>query len=222
MATGMGSASAKLTTKAEWLAEGAALGARASTSSWEIGQWVVRGEERFLDPMPTSKKALRKYYANRNANWLGLIREAEAATNLAEATLRKYAQIVRRGVRVEGVHFSHHIEVQRCFLIDEKDRRRFDANAAQGILTLAKENGWKVAQTRAEVQRRFPTPKGVETALEKAKRVMLEILMTVDPQEQIAFLEALAQEIDAECNKAVVKILESGDETLDAFNDVPY
>jgi hypothetical protein len=180
---------------------------------------MVRGEEQFLDTMPTNKKALRKYYANRKANWVGLIREAEVATNLAEATLRKYAQVVRRGVRVDDLHFAHHIEVQRCRLTNEKGKPQFDRSSAWEILTLAKEKGWKVADTRAEVYRRFPTAKSVEGALEKAKRVMLEILTTVDPQERLAFLEALEQEIDAECNNAVVKILLSDDDT---FGDPPY
>jgi hypothetical protein len=209
-------------TKAEWLAEGAALGARASGASWEIGTWLVRGEQAFLGTAPNSKKQRRIYFSNRRANWLALMREAEGVTNLAEATLRKYAQVARNGVRVDGVHFSHHIEVQRCSVIDEKNKRCFDANAAQEILRLAEDKGWKVADTRAEVKRRFPTPKSVETALEKAKRVMLEVLMTVEPQERIAFLNALAQEIDAECNMAVVKILETEDDTLDTFYGVQY
>jgi hypothetical protein len=206
-------------TKAEWLEEGKALGERASTSCWEIGQWIVRGEEQFLDPKPTSKKALRKYYANRHANWLGLIREAEAATNLAEATLRKYTQVVRRGVRVDNLPFAHHIEVQRCLVTNEKGKRQFHSSSAWEILNLAKEKEWKVLDTRAEVQRRFPTARNVETILEKAKRFLRDILMTVDPKERLTFLEAVSEHVEEECTKAVVKLLEANDDPL---GDSPY
>jgi hypothetical protein len=44
-------------TKAEWLEEGKALGARASESGWELGKWLVQGEEQFIGPVPSSKKA---------------------------------------------------------------------------------------------------------------------------------------------------------------------
>jgi hypothetical protein len=205
-------------TKAEWLEEGKALGARASEAGWEIGTWLVRGEQAFLGTVPSSKKARRVYFSNRRANWLALMSEAAAATNLAEATLRKYAQVARNGVRVDGVHFSHHIEVQRCYVIDERDDRRFDANTAREILTHAKEKRWKVAETRAEVQRRFPTPKTVETAIEKARRFLLDILKTVGPEEQLAFLDALADElslirgsVDMERTEAIVRMLNSDD-----------
>jgi hypothetical protein len=193
MATG--AVPSRQTAKEAWLAEGKALGATTSTSCWEIGQWMVRGEEQFLDTKPTSKKALRKYYANRRANWLGLLREAEVATNLAEATLRKYAQVVRRGVRVDDLNFAHHIEVQRCRLTNEKGKPQFDRSSAWEILTLAKEKGWKVAETRAEVQLRFPNPKLVETTLEKMRRVLTEILKNVDPSDQLIVLDALAEEL---------------------------
>ena len=205
-------------TKAEWLAEGAALGARASEAGWEIGTWLVRGEQAFLGTAPNSKKQRRIYFANRRANWLALMREAEGVTNLAEATLRKYAQVARNGVRVDDVHFSHHIEVQRCFLIDEKDKRRFDANAALQILTRAKEQKWKVADTRAEVKRRFPTPKVVETLIEKTRRLLLDTLKTIEPSNHLMFLDALAEvlplireQVEQERNEAIWKIFNSDD-----------
>jgi hypothetical protein len=146
------------------------------------------------------------------------MREAEGVTNLAEATLRKYAQVARNGVRVDGVHFSHHIEVQRCFLIDEKDKRRFDANAALQILTHAKEQKWKVADTRAEVKRRFPTPKVVETLIEKTRRLLLDTLKTIEPSNHLMFLDALAEvlplireQVEQERNEAIWKIFNSDD-----------
>jgi hypothetical protein len=211
-------------TKEEWLAEGKELGERASSAGWEIGTWLVRGEQAFLGIVPTSKKARRVYFRNRREKWVALMREAETATNLAEATLRKYAQVARNSVRVDGLPFAHHIEVQRCRPIDEKGRPRFSANTAQEILNLAKEKGWKVADTRAEVKRRFPTPKTVETAMEKTRRFLLEILKTIDLSERITLLDALTEEIpvikervDREWTEAILKIFN----TDDAFDDPP-
>jgi hypothetical protein len=209
-------------TKAEWLAEGKELGEAASKKCWEIGHWLVRGEEQFLGPVPTSKKARTVYFSNRRANWIALMREAETVTNLAEATLRKYAQVARNGVRVDGLPFAHHIEVQRCRPLDEKGQPRFSANTAQEILSLAKDRGWKVADTRAEVKRRFPTPKTVETVMEKTRKFLLEILKTIDPYNQLIFLDALTEEIpvvrervDKEWTEAILRIFDADD----AFDD---
>jgi hypothetical protein len=214
-------------TKAEWLAEGKELGESASSKCWEIGKWLVRGEEQFLGPVPTSKKARRAYFRNRHENWVTLMREAETATNLAEATLRKYAQVARNGVQVEGLPFAHHIEVQRAHFIDEKGKRKFDANAAQEILSLAKEKGWKVADTRAEVKSRFPSPKTVETAMEKTRRFLLEILKTIDLHDRITLLDVLTEEIpvirervDRECTEAILRIFNADDADEDGMQ--PY
>jgi len=182
-------------TKAEWLDEGKALGARESILCWEIGMWMVRGEQQFIGTAPRSRKARRIFFANRRANWLSLMREAASVTNLTEATLRKYAQVARNGVRVDGVAFAHHIEVQRCRLPDEKGKPKFHSNSAWEILSLAKERDWRVADTRAEVQRRFPTPKVVETLREKARRFLLDRLKKVDPEKRLAFVDALADEL---------------------------
>lgn len=182
--------------KAEWLAEGAALGARANKSAWEIGRWLVRGEGLFLDEKPTSKRALRAYYAVRRQKWEALVREAATATNLAESSLRKYAQVVRRGVKVEGLSFAHHIEVMRVHYFEKMglgEKRRFDSNAATAILMLAKDSNWTVAQTRAEVSRRFPTPNIAQDALDKIKR----ILNAVSDDQKQALIEALETEFAA-------------------------
>ncbi len=189
----MSSDDAKALEKTKWLDEGRELGTRANEAGWEIGTWLVRGEELFLDKKPTSKRALRAYYAVRRQKWEALISEASKATNLAESSLRKYAQVVRRGVKVEGRSFAHHIEVMRAHYFDEKGKRRFDSNAATAILMLAKENNWKVAQTRAEVSRQFPTPNSTQDALYKIKR----ILNAVSDDQKQALIEALETEIAA-------------------------
>ncbi len=186
-------AKAKAKEKAEWIDEGMALGARANTSAWEIGRWLVRGEGLFLDEKPTSKRALRAYYAVRRQKWDALVGEAAKATNLAESSLRKYAKVVRRGVKVEGLSFAHHIEVMRVHYFDEKKKSRFDSNAATAILMLAKDSNWTVAQTRAEVSRRFPTPNIAQDALYKIKR----ILNAVSDDQKQALIEALEAEFAA-------------------------
>lgn len=179
--------------KTEWLAEGAALGASANKAGWEIGRWLVHGERLFLTKKPTGKRALRAYYRVYRKEWEDLLAEAAKATNLAESSLRKYAKVVRRGVRVEGLAFAHHIEVMRAHYTDEKDKRRFDSNAATAILMLAKENNWTVAQTRAEVSRQFPTPNVTQDALYKIKR----ILDGVSEDQKRALIEALEAYIAA-------------------------
>ena len=157
-------------TKAAWLAEGKALGARASERDWEIGSWLVRGEQAFLPSAPTSKKARRVYFAQRMEKWLALVREAAAVTNLSETTLRQYSRVVRKVDRVEGVHFSHHIEVLRCRTIDEKGKPQFNACAAQEILHLAKKTkGWTVADTRAEAIQAFTSTTAGRTCHRKSE-----------------------------------------------------
>jgi hypothetical protein len=188
-------------TKAEWLEQGKALGAKASDSGWEIGKWLVQGEEQFLGTVPSSKKAKRIYFANRRANWMALMREAAQVTNLTDTTLRRYASVVRKGVRVEGLSFSHHLEVLRARTMQyvnpkRESELRFDHQAARDILNLAKEKGWTAAETRAEAVRRFPTPQIVGTELEKAKRILAEILKTIAGEaSQLEFLDALTAEL---------------------------
>ena len=186
----------KVQEKTKWLDEGRELGTRANKAGWEIGRWLVRGEELFLDEKPTSKRALRAYYAVRREKWLALIRDAAKATNLADSSLRKYAQVVRRRVKVEGLSFAHHIEVMRAHYTDEKGNRGgFDSNAATAILMLAKDSNWTVAQTRAEVSRQFPTPNMniAKDALDRIKR----ILNAVSADQKQALIEALETEIAA-------------------------
>lgn len=213
-------------TKAQWLDEGKALGARASEAGWEIGSWLVRGEQAFLPTAPTSKKAKRVYFAQRREKWLALMNEAAKVTNMADQTLRQYARVVRKVDRVEGVPFSHHIEVLRCRPIDEKGKPQFNAHAAQEILHLAKEKGWTVADTRAEAVRRFPNPKLVETAFQKVKRVLLDILKTVDLDQQAAVIDALAEElplikeqVNTERDEAILKTLIGNEPFDDPFDD---
>ncbi len=224
-------------TKAEWLEEGKALGARASDSGWEIGKWLVQGEEQFLGTAPSSKKAKRIYFANRRANWMALMREAAQVTNLSDTTLRQYASIVRKGVRVEGLSFSHHLEALRARTMQyvnpkRESELRFDHQAARDLLNLAKEKGWTAAETRAEAVRRFPTPKPVESVLQKAKRTLVEILKTVDGyNDKLEFLDALTAElsqvreqVSLEWDAEIQRIFNESNDTEVPFesNDVPY
>ncbi|MGA7078891.1 MAG: hypothetical protein WBQ43_02710 [Terriglobales bacterium] len=199
--------------KTKWLDEGRELGTRANTSAWEIGRWLVRGEELIGDEKPTSKRALRAYYRVQREKWEALISEASKATNLAESSLKKYAQVVRRGVKVEGLSFAQHIEVMRAHYFDHEKNRRFDSNAATAILMLAKDNNWTVAQTRAEVSRQFPTPNIAQDALYKIKR----ILNAVSDDQKQALIEALEAEL------ASMKAAPTQPELLDVFgNELPY
>lgn len=191
----MSSEATKAKAKAAWLDEGRALGANASSSCWAVGRWLVRGEEQFLPEEPNSKKAKRIYFANRRENWEALIREASKVTNLSDSTLKQYARVVRRGAKVGGLSFAHHLEVQRSHFLNEKGKRRFDDSVASEILNLAKEKGWNVAQTRAEVQRRFPTAKIVEDAIIKAIRLLRDVLKTVEKDKQIEMLDFLSAEL---------------------------
>jgi len=213
-------------TKAQWLDEGRELGARASDGGWEIGSWLVRGEQAFLPTEPTSKKARRVYFAQRREKWLALMNEAAKATNMADQTLRQYARVVRKVDRVDGLSFSHHIEALRCRPIDEKGKPQFNAYAAQELLHLADKEGWTVAETRAEAVRRFPTPKLVENAFQKAKRALLDILKTVDLDQRIDVIDALVEElplikeqVNRERDEAILKILVSNEPFDEPFDD---
>ena len=191
----MSSEDAKKKAKTEWLDEGAAVGARANTSAWEIGRWLVRGEQLF-DEKPTGKRALSAYYAVRKEKWEALVGEAVKATNLDEASLRKCAKVVRRGVKVEGLSFSHHTEVMRAHYFvkvgrREKEKRQFDSNSATDILVLAKESNWTVTQTKEEVLRRFPKPNRAQDAPYKIRRIIKAIS---DDQKQ-NLIETLEAEI---------------------------
>lgn len=147
-----------MSTKAEWLAKGEEIGRTASDDCFRIGEWLCFGEENFLPQRPTDggKKALRLYLANRRSAWEKLLSEASSATHLSETSLRQYARVVRRKVKVEGLTFAHHLEACRAHTVDEKGKRHFDATGALWILTKAKEQGWTVNQTRAEAQRQWP------------------------------------------------------------------
>lgn len=195
-------------TKASWLAEGKKLGANASANCWLIADWLVEGEQTFIGNAPSSKKEKRKFWATAKKRWQEMIDDAAKATSLRDATLRQYAKVARRGVRVEGLSFTHHLEVQRC---GTKDRTKvfakfkFDAAAARRILQKALDEHWTVAQTRAEVQRRFPTgpAASTETPFDKAKRMLKDIIKQVPKNEQLSFLDALAQEIPTIKNEVV-------------------
>jgi hypothetical protein len=184
--------------KEDWRAEGRRLGQNASEHAWEIGHWLCRGAELFLgEPSPTNKKERQLWHAQRRDNWNAFITEAAAITNLSDSALRQYARVVRNGVRVDDLTFTHHLEVQRAHRFDEKGKRRFDGMAALQILNLAKENKWKVAQTREEVQRRFPTTAAVESDVEKAKRLLTDLLDGLDIFEKYDLIEFIQSNLDA-------------------------
>lgn len=179
-------------TKEQWRAEGRQLSRGASSQSWEIGRWLCSGEELFLgEPSQTDKKERKLWWARHRDMLNGFIAEAAEVTSLSESALRQCRRVVRHGVRVEGLTFSHHIEVQRAHFLDEKGKRRFDGNAARKILNLAKEKNWTILQTRAELQRRYPTSAAVESVVEKARRKLMEILSSVCDQDYVAVIDEL-------------------------------
>jgi len=184
-------------TKAAWLAEGAALAASHSESSWTIGQWVVRGEQAFLEAEPSSKKARKRWYGSRKVEWQALITQAAKATNLSEVSLRQYARVARPDVRVEGVSFAHHLEATRAHTIDARGYRHVDRQAVREILNLAKENKWTVAETRAECRRRYPIGNIEESAIDKRKRLVLNALKTATTAEKIEVLNQLVAALKA-------------------------
>jgi hypothetical protein len=179
-------------TKEQWRNEGRELSKSASSQSWAIGQWLYSGEELFLGhPSQTNKKEKKLWWARFRDMLKDYLAEAEAVTGLSESALRQCRRVVRHGVRVEGLSFSHHVEVQRAHIINEKGKRLFDSSAARTILNLAKENKWTVLQTRAEVQRQYPTPAPVESVVEKARRKLMEILSSVCDQDYVAVIDEL-------------------------------
>jgi hypothetical protein len=182
--------------KEDWRAEGRKLGQSASSHAWEIGHWLCRGAELFIgEPSQTNKKERRLWHAQRRENWNAFIAEAADITNLSDSALRQYARVVRHGVRVDDLKFSHHIEVQRAHRVDEKGKRSFDGTAALQILNLAKENKWTVVQTREEVRRRFPTSTASTSSFEKAKRLLAD-LDIFEKYDLIAFIQSTLDEID--------------------------
>jgi hypothetical protein len=185
-------------TKEQWRAEGRALSKSASDQSWEIGHWLCRGEELFLGhPSQTNKKERRLWWAQYRDMLNAFMAEAQNVTGLTESALRQCRRVVKHGVRVEGLMFSHHIEVQRAHYIDEKGKRRFDSSAAQTILNLAKENNWTVLQIRAEVQRQFPTSAVVESVVDKAVRKLDEIFAAVPFDDYRAVVDALLARLES-------------------------
>jgi hypothetical protein len=183
-------------TKEQWRAEGRALSKSASDQSWEIGNWLCRGEELFLGhPSQTNKKERSLWFARRRDMLNAFMAEAHDVTSLSESTLRQCRRVVKHGVRVEGLMFSHHIEVQRAHYYDEKGKRRFDSAAAKKILNLAKENDWTVLQTRAEVQRQYPTSAAVESIRDRALRKLGEILAPYHDQDLMTVIDVLLTEL---------------------------
>jgi hypothetical protein len=179
-------------TKEQWRNEGRQLSKGASSQSWEIGRWLCSGEELFLgEPSQTNKKERKLWWASYRDNLNAFVAEAAEVTSLSESALRQCRRVVRHGIRVDGLTFSHHIEVQRAHFYDEKGKRRFDGNAAQEILNLARENNWTVMQTRTEVQRRYPTSAAVESVVDKARRKLMEILSSVCDQDYVAVIDEL-------------------------------
>jgi hypothetical protein len=185
-------------TKEQWRAEGRALSKSASDQSWEIGHWLCRGEELFLGhPSQTNKKERSLWFARRRDMLNAFIADAHEVTSLSESALRQCRRVVKHGVRVEGLMFSHHIEVQRAHYIDEKGKRRFDSSAAQNILNLAKENNWTVLQIRAEVQRQYPTSAAVESVVDKAVRKLDEIFAAVPFDDYRTVVDALLAKLES-------------------------
>jgi hypothetical protein len=184
--------------KEDWRAEGQRLGQNASKHAWEIGHWLCRGAELFLgEPSLTNRKERRLWHAQRRENLNAFIAEAADITNLSDSALRQYARVVRNGVRVDGLTFTHHLEVQRVHRFDEKGKRRFDGSAALQILNLAKENTWTVAQTREEVRRQFPATAAIESGVEKAKRLLTDLLDGLDIFEKYDLIEFIQSNLDA-------------------------
>jgi hypothetical protein len=190
--------------KSDWLAEGPALGKRGSDAAFEIGQWIVRGEKAFLieEPKGHNKKEWRAYWGIWRAGFNSLISEASKATNLAEKTLRQYALVVRRNAIVDGLEFAHHQEVMRCRYNNvqgdhTKAKLRFDRAEALEILMLAKENKWKVAETRAEVSRRYPRPTTltVEDAVFTIRHTFAKVFDKVPIEQRLELIEALRTEL---------------------------
>lgn len=188
--------------KEDWRAEGRRLGQNASEHAWEIGHWLCRGAELFLgEPSPSNKKERQLWHAQRRENWNAFMAEAAEITSLSESALRQHERVARHTVKVEGLKFTHHLEVQRAHRFDEKGKRRFDSNAALQILNLAKENNWTVAETRAEVQRRYPTSTAGESSLEKVKRLLAD-LDVFEKYDLIEFIQSTLDEmIDKEPEK---------------------
>jgi len=182
-------------TKNEWLSEGKELVERSSRSCWEIGEWFVRGEQLFLEQKPATKRALRRYYAARRVRWMELLQEASKNTNLKASTLRQYARVARNGVKVEGLSFAHHLEVQRVCFPDEKGRRLFDGSTAKDLLNLAQSNKWTVTDLRAEVQRRYPSLRPTHSALGKVIRAAQAAIKNEERPEQIKIIELLIAEL---------------------------
>jgi len=180
-------------TKEQWLEQGKTLGAAHNKCAWELGSWLVAGETAFLGVEPTSKKAKRKYFAQRKQAWANLMAEAVEATGLREQTLRTYALVVRRGVRIEPLSMAHHIEVMRCSRLTEKKKKAFDKQTAAEVLRLAKQNDWSAVEVRAEVSRRFPTgTHHVDAALKL--RNMIE--MIPDHDQKLKVIEELSAQLD--------------------------
>ena len=226
-------------TKAEWLEEGKALGARASDSGWEIGKWLVQGEEQFLGTAPSSKKGeaylLRKPSRKLDGTY--------ARGSASHKSVRHYAAPVcehcpQGACGSRDFLFSHHLlkryarRTMQYVNPKRESELRFDHQAARDLLNLAKEKGWTAAETRAEAVRRFPTPKPVESVLQKAKRTLVEILKTVDGyNDKLEFLDALTAElsqvreqVSLEWDAEIQRIFNEGNDTEVPFesNDVPY
>jgi hypothetical protein len=211
----------------EWLEEGKALGARDSINGWEIGRWIVRGEEHFF-PVPSRKKERNAHFRNFRNNWTVFIRQAEEVTNLKEKTLRQYARVVRNDFRVEGLSLAHHIEALRARkMVNSKrgEKLGFDRAGAIEILNFALKNKWSAVKTRAEAVRRYPIPKTVETDLNKAEKALRKILKTIDSNiDQIAFLDGIREQLSLESDAAVLRFLNEGNEPEPdiSYTDCPY
>jgi hypothetical protein len=106
-----------------WSILGPRIAARANTSRWWLGDWLVFGERR---------------YGTR-------YREAVAATGLDYQTLRNYAVVARRfelSRRRDNLSFQHHAEV--CALPEAQQERWLD---------LANQNHWSKQELRLRIRR---------------------------------------------------------------------
>ncbi|MGA7565627.1 MAG: hypothetical protein WBW53_06100 [Terriglobales bacterium] len=154
--------------------------------------------------MPRSKRAKRAYFAKRREEWNAFLQKASKITNLSFSSLRQYEHVVRNGAKVDGLLFSHHLEVQRCreSFHDERGKKktRFAYYAALSILELAKEKGWTVRETREEVQRQFPARKKI-ISVQKAICLVMDAIKHLELVEQVQILDTLSAEILVKKNR---------------------
>ncbi len=100
----------------------------------------------------------------------------------------------------------------RCHRFEE-GKRCFDFTAI-GILLDVENGGLTVAQTRAEVSRRFPVAKLAKDALWKIKRIIDSV---TDDEQRVELLKALSEDVANRCKKITRPPPPSGSTTTTTF-----